>query len=67
MEINNQNDPFELFNRLNQNGNNDGLGLGLSICKRLIELMGAEIGLEWQVGVGTIVKIKFNAYFSNSK
>ncbi len=37
--------PFTQFNHQNESGHS-GSGLGLSICKRIIELMGGKIGIE---------------------
>jgi signal transduction histidine kinase/CheY-like chemotaxis protein len=46
---------FDRFTKIDisQNNTNDGLGLGLSIAKSYVELLGGSIKLQSQVGVGT--------------
>ena len=47
---------FERFYR--GKGSSEGFGLGLSICKELIERMGGSISLTSREGIGTTVEVK---------
>lgn len=44
---------FQPFNRLNAANNIEGTGIGLSICKQLIEMMGGSIGVTSTINSGS--------------
>ena len=58
---------FIKFNKLEEHEdiNKQGTGIGLSICKNLVEQMGGKIKVQSDVGVGTSFQIIVPTYSQN--
>ena len=48
---------FGMFSRLHNQGEYEGSGLGLSICKKIIDKLGGKIIIDSKIGVGTTFEI----------
>lgn len=56
---------FSLFQRLG--GHKNGLGLGLAVCRKIVESHGGQIRVEWsQPGVGTTVRFTLQIHKEQS-
>lgn len=57
---------FEVFQRLHSRDTHDGTGIGLAVCKRIVERHGGEIGIDTEPGVGTTISLTLPAVESDA-
>jgi hypothetical protein len=55
MEMKYKDQIFQIFARLNSYDKYQGSGIGLSLCKKIIERHGGAIWVESSLGIGTAV------------
>lgn len=62
MDLQKENNIFDIFQRLSNSSGYDGSGIGLSIVKRIIDRLGADIKVESAIGKGSTFQIIFETY-----
>jgi signal transduction histidine kinase/ligand-binding sensor domain-containing protein len=60
-----QDQIFELFTRLHSKDEFDGTGIGLSLCKKIIERHGGKIWLDSELGKGAIFRFTISKHLKN--
>ena len=56
---------FNIFYRLNDKKNYNGLGVGLAICRKIVELHEGQISVESSPNIGTTFTIKLPFKINN--
>lgn len=58
---------FQLFKQAHERGKYEGMGVGMAVCKKIIELNGGTINIESEEGVGTTFKFTLPKNFNRHK
>ena len=58
---------FQLFKRLNNRKDYDGVGMGLATCRRVVEMHGGTIGVESRLGQGSCFWIELPKQVSQAQ